>query len=73
MLRTFVNCTNVLTKHLHFLIAKGGTETIVHLSITEGLSFRSLERRIYDCKSWNEKFLSKCAMNFYIFTSKLVA
>ncbi len=45
MLRTFVNCTMVLTKHLNFPIAKGGTEAIVHLSITEGLSFRSLERR----------------------------
>jgi hypothetical protein len=40
---------------LLFSIAKGGTKTIVHLSIAEGLSFWSLDRRIYDCKLGNEK------------------
>jgi hypothetical protein len=42
----------VLTKRLHFsfTVTKGGTRTIAHLPIAEGLSFRSLDRRIYDCK-----------------------
>jgi hypothetical protein len=40
---------------LHFPIAKGGTKTIAQLSIAEGLNFRSLDRRIYDCKLRNEK------------------
>jgi hypothetical protein len=50
--------TMVLTKRLHyfhFSIAKGGTKTIGHLPIAEGLSFRSLDRCIYDCKRRNEK------------------
>jgi hypothetical protein len=34
----------------YFQIAKGGTKTIAHFSIVEGFSFRSLDRRIYDCK-----------------------
>jgi hypothetical protein len=36
-------------------MAKGGTKTIAHLSIAEGSSFWSLDRRIYDCKLHNEK------------------
>jgi hypothetical protein len=40
---------------LHFPIAKGGTKTIGHLSIAEGLSFLSLDRCIYDWKLLNEK------------------
>jgi hypothetical protein len=59
----------VLTKmppFLHFPIAKGGTKTISPLSIAEGLSFRSLDRRIYDCKLRNEKkILSEWAMKFH--------
>jgi hypothetical protein len=35
--RRFVNCTMMLTKrHNLFLMAKGGTKTIGHLSIAEG-------------------------------------
>ncbi len=48
-----VHGTTVLT-FLHFPIAKGGTKAISPLSIAEGLSFRSLDRRIYDCKLRNE-------------------
>ncbi len=40
---------------LHFPIAKGGTKTIAYLLIDEGLSFRSSDRRINDCKWQNEK------------------
>jgi hypothetical protein len=42
-------------KFLNFPIDKGGTKTIAHLSIAEGLSFRSLDRRIYVCKLRIEK------------------
>ncbi len=40
-------------------MAKGGTLTIAHLSIAEGPSFWSLDRRIYDCKlrEWKKKHL----------------
>ena len=60
MLRVFVrwpwcNGVNKTPPFLHFPIAKGGTKTIAHLLIAEGLSFRSLDRRIYDCKLRNEK------------------
>jgi hypothetical protein len=44
-----------LTKRLHFPIAQGGTRTTGHLQVAEGLSFQSLERRIYDCKLRNKK------------------
>ncbi len=62
MLRAFVsywhwpwrNGVNKTPPFLHFLIDKGGTRTISHLPIAEGLSFRSLDRRIYDCKLRNE-------------------
>ncbi len=40
---------------LHFPNAQGGTKTISPLSIAEGLSFRSLDRRIYDYILRNEK------------------
>ncbi len=50
------NGVNKMPPFLHFPIAKGGTKTIAHLPIAEGLSFRSLDRRIYDCKLWNENF-----------------
>jgi hypothetical protein len=43
------------SQFLHFPIAKGGTKTIAHLSIVEGLTFRSLDRRIYDCQLRKEK------------------
>ncbi len=46
------NSVNKTPPFLHFLIAKGGTKTIVHLPITEGVSFRSLVRRIYNSKLW---------------------
>jgi hypothetical protein len=49
------NGVNNTPKFLLFSIAKGGTKTIARLSIAEGSSFRSLERRIYDCKLRNEK------------------
>jgi hypothetical protein len=68
MLRVFVNCANTSYRHwpwcngvnktppfLHFPIAKGETRTIAQLPIAEGLSFRILDRRIYDCKMRNEK------------------
>jgi hypothetical protein len=50
-------CTGVkkTRQFLLFSMAKGGTWTIAHLSIAEGLSFRSLDRRIYDYKLRNEK------------------
>jgi hypothetical protein len=48
------NGVNQTPPFLHFPIAKGGTKTIAHLPIAEGLSFRSLERRIYNCKLRNE-------------------
>jgi hypothetical protein len=38
-----------------FSLAKGGTKTIAHLSIAEGSSFWSLDRRIYDSKLRNER------------------
>ena len=40
---------------LLFSQAKGGTKTIALLSIAEGSSFLSLDRRIYDCKLRNER------------------
>jgi hypothetical protein len=40
---------------LLFSLAKGGTKTIAHLSIAEGSSFLSLDRRIYDCELRNER------------------
>jgi hypothetical protein len=43
------NGVNKRSQFLLFSMAKGGTKTIAHLSIVEGLSFRSLDRRIYDC------------------------
>ncbi len=50
---------------LYFPIAKGGKKTIAHLSIAEGLSFRSLDRCICDCKLRNEKDLKvlSCEMD----------
>jgi hypothetical protein len=76
MLRAFVNCAVVLTKRCHlfiFPIAKGGTKTIApHLSIAEGLSFRSFDRCIYDCKLRNEKDLIQVSNEFSLTTSKLV-
>jgi hypothetical protein len=36
-------------------MAKGGTNTIAHLSIAEESSFWSLDRGIYNCKLRNEK------------------
>jgi hypothetical protein len=49
------NGFNKTATFLNFPIAKGGTRTIAHLLIAEGWSFRSLDRRIYDCKLRNEK------------------
>ncbi len=49
------NGVNKTPQFLLFSMAKGGTRTIAHLSITEGTSFRSLDSRIYDCKLQNEK------------------
>jgi hypothetical protein len=40
---------------LLFSLAKGRTKTIAHLSIAEGSSVCSLDRRIYDCKLRNER------------------
>jgi hypothetical protein len=37
------NAVNKMPPFLHFPIAKGGTKTIAHLSIAEGLSFGSLD------------------------------
>jgi hypothetical protein len=66
MLRTFVKLrklsyihwqwrsgVNKTSPFLHFPIAKGGTKIIEHLPIAEGLSFLSfkrVDRRIYNCK-----------------------
>jgi hypothetical protein len=44
------NGVNKTPPFFHFTIAKGGTRTIAHLPISEGLSFRSLDRCIYACK-----------------------
>ncbi len=47
---------NGVNKTPQFLLfSKGGTKTTAHLSIAEGLSFWSLDRRIYDCEMRNEK------------------
>ena len=49
---------NGVKKRLNFFFfsqAKGGTKTIALLSIAEGSSFLSLDRRIYDCKLRNER------------------
>jgi hypothetical protein len=55
-------------------IAKGGTRTIAYLPIAEGLSFRSLDRRIYDWKLRNEnKGLIQVRSEFSPPTVKLVA
>jgi hypothetical protein len=51
------NGVNKIPPLLHFPIAKGGTKTIAHLPITEGLSFPSLDMRIYNCKLRNEKII----------------
>ncbi len=48
--RPWCNGVNKTPPLFHFTIAKGGTRTIAHLPISEALSFRSLDRRIYDCK-----------------------
>ncbi len=45
----------VIKTPLLFPTDKGGTKTIAHLPIAEGLSFGSLDRRIYDYKLQNEK------------------
>ena len=77
MLRAFVNCAMVLTKRCHFLpflyfpIAKGGTKTIAHLSLAKGLSFRSLDRCIYDGNCGVKKIQER--NEFSLPTSKLVA
>jgi hypothetical protein len=69
MLCTFVNLHKdchtgigqgamVFTKRLHFFIfrlPKAEQGPFAHLRIAEGLSFQSLDRRIYDCKLRNEK------------------
>jgi hypothetical protein len=44
------NAISKTPQFLLFSMAKGGTKTIAHLSITEGSSFCSLDRRIYNCK-----------------------
>jgi hypothetical protein len=49
------NGVNKTPQFLFFSMAKGGTKTIAHLSIAEGSSFLSLDRRIYDCKLRNER------------------
>jgi hypothetical protein len=51
-LRSGVNKTSLFPL---FSMAKGRTKTIAHLSIVEGSSFLSLDRRIYACKLRNEK------------------
>jgi hypothetical protein len=53
---------------------KGGTKTFALLSIAEGLSFGSLDRRIYDCKLPTEKKrFNLVRKEFSPPTSKLVA
>ncbi len=47
------NGVNKMPQFLLLSTAKGGTKK--HLSIAEGSSFWSLDRRIYDCKLRNEK------------------
>jgi hypothetical protein len=74
-LSDFCHDAMVLTKRLYFLtpIAKGGTKTIAYLPFTEGLSFRSLDRHIYECKFWNDKNFNQVCSEFSSPTSKLVA
>jgi hypothetical protein len=69
MLCTFVNLHKdchtgigqgvmVFTKRLHFfifLLPKAEQGPFAHLRIAEGLSFQSLDSRIYYCKLRNEK------------------
>jgi hypothetical protein len=52
---------NKMPPFLHFSIAKGGKKTIAHLSIAEGMSFRRLDRCIYNCKLRNEKKINPSA------------
>jgi hypothetical protein len=40
---------------LHLATPKGGTKSIAHFPIAEGLGFQSLDRRVYDCKLRNKK------------------
>jgi hypothetical protein len=49
------NSINKTPQFLLFSMVKGGTKAIAYLTIAEGSSFRSLDRRIYDCKLRNEK------------------
>ncbi len=49
------NGVNKTPQFLLFSMAKGGTKTIVHLSIAEESSFWSLDMPIYNCKLRNEK------------------
>jgi hypothetical protein len=87
MLCTFVNCARLSYRHwqwrngdsktppfLHFPIVKAGAKTIGHLPIAEGLSFRSLDRHIYDYKLRKKKkdLVQECS-EFSPPTSKLVA
>jgi hypothetical protein len=65
------NGVNKTLPFLYFPIAKGGTKTISHLSIAEGLSFRSLDRCIYDCKLRNEKDLIQVPNEFSLPTGDI--
>ncbi len=68
----FRSSVNKTLPFLYFPIVKGGTKTIAHLSIAEGLSFWSLDRCIYNCKLRNEKDLIQVRNEFSLPTSKLV-
>ncbi len=57
-----------MTPFLHLPIAKGGTRSIAHLPVAEGLSFQSL-----DCKLRKKKRFNQVCSEFSSTTSKSVA
>jgi hypothetical protein len=67
------NGVNKTPQFLLFSMANGGTKTIAHLSIAEGLSFVNLDRRIYDCKLRNgKKYLIQLCNGYSSQLSKLL-
>ncbi len=62
------NGAMVLTKRLHFFIfqlPKAEERPLHTLQTAEGLSFWSLDRRIYNCKLQNEKKIYNPSVNFH--------
>ncbi len=61
------------TLSFFFSTSKGRIKTIARLSIGEGWIFWSLDRRIYNCKLWNEKkYLIQMHNEYSLEISKLL-